>query len=51
MNDSMRVEINTDGSATAMVGTIARDFPDMNSAVEWATKMLYGPDLEGESVG
>ena len=49
MADAMKVEVNADGSATATVGTVSKNFADMNTAVEWATKLLYG--LEGEEIG
>lgn len=42
MDDSMCVEMNKDGSATATVGAVSRNFPDMQTAVEWATRQLYG---------
>lgn len=49
MSDSMKVTVNPDGTATATVGTAERTFPDINSAVQWATALLY--DLEGEEFG
>ena len=49
MTDSMRVEVNPDGTATATVGAIQKTFSDLNSAVAWATEVLYG--LEGEECG
>lgn len=49
MSDSMKVTVNPDGTATAAVGNTERTFPDLDSAVRWATALLY--DLEGEEFG
>lgn len=49
MYDAMMVEVNPDGTATATVGTARQTFPDLPSAVKWATDLLYG--LEGEECG
>lgn len=46
MSGELRVETNKDGTATATVKNQVRTFPDVQSAVEWATAILY--DLESE---
>ena len=49
MSDGMKVVNNEDGTATATVGGVSKEFPNMWMAVEWATTVLY--ELEGEDNG
>jgi hypothetical protein len=49
MTDCMKVQTNADGTATATVGTMQQTFPDLYTAVEWATAVLY--ELEGDECG
>lgn len=49
MCETLLIEVNKDGTATAYVGSKSGTFPNLDAAVEWATKLIY--DLEGQEIG
>ena len=51
MCSSLKVKANDDGTATASVKGQERTFPDMHSAVEWATSVLYDLPTKDDSDG